>query len=300
MKILNFGSLNRDYVYEVDHIVKAGETLSSFSLKKFCGGKGLNQSIALAKAGMEVYQAGTISTDEDGESLLEQCQEFGINTKYLNKKEIRNGHTMIQVDKEGQNCIILFGGSNMSQTKEYIDSVLNDFGKDDILVLQNEINLLDYIIDKAYKRGMNIILNPSPFNDKILECNLKQISIFMINEIEGEQMTGVSDPTEILDKLKEMYPDAKVVLTLGSEGSIYQDSKVRVKQDAFKVKAVDTTAAGDTFAGYFISSIYNNLDISTGLKLASIASSIAVSREGASPSIPYMKEVKETLGSYQS
>lgn len=293
MKVLNFGSLNVDYVYSVDHIVQGGETISSTKLETFSGGKGLNQSIALAKAGAPTYHAGLIG--EEGDFLLDTCKENGVDATYIRKLAAKGGHTMIQVDANGQNCIILFGGTNQMITKEFVDEVLENFEEGDYLVLQNEINQLDYIIDKAYERGMKIVLNPSPFDSKLDVCDLTKIHLFMINEIEGEQITGVSDKDEILEALAKKFPNAGFVLTLGSDGAVYYDGKEKVFQNIFKVKAVDTTAAGDTFSGFFLAKIIEGASVAEALRTAAKASSIAVSRPGAAPSIPTMEEVKQGL-----
>ena len=290
MKVLNFGSLNLDYVYSVDHMVTPGETLASYGMNVFCGGKGLNQSIALAKAGVEVYHAGLIG--EEGEILLKTCQEGGVDSRYIRKTTEKSGHTIIQVDKDGQNCLLLYGGANQSITREYVDEVLSHFEKGDILLLQNEINLLDYIINQAYEKGMMIILNPSPYNEKLDSCDFKKISMLLLNEVEGAQVTGEKDEKKILVRLKELYPDMQVVLTLGKDGSVYQYKDQVYRQGIFSVQAVDTTAAGDTFTGYFISSILEGMPVDEGLKLAAKASAIAVSREGATASIPVKAEVE--------
>lgn len=289
MKVLNFGSLNLDYVYSVDHMVTPGETLASCGMSIFCGGKGLNQSIALAKAGVPVYHAGMIG--EEGDALLEACKEGGVKTNFIKRIPGKSGHTIIQVDKSGQNCILLFGGANRSITKEYVDEVLSHFEKGDILLLQNEVNLLDYIIDRAYAAGMMLILNPSPYDSALDACDFSKISMFLLNEIEGSQITGEKETDAILEKLKEIYPDAKVVLTLGGDGSVYQYKDELYRQGIYQVKAVDTTAAGDTFTGYFISSVLEGLPVPEGLKLAAKASAIAVSRQGATASIPLRDEV---------
>nr|WP_296082635.1 ribokinase [uncultured Blautia sp.] len=291
MKVLNFGSLNLDYVYQVESILIPGETQASKSRQIFCGGKGLNQSIALAKAGIPVYHAGLIG--EGGKPLLEVCKENGVNTEFIRQIPGPCGHTVIQVDRNGQNCILLFGGSNRSMTKEFVDSVLDSFDEGDIILLQNEINELDYIIDRAYEKKMMIILNPSPFDSALEKCDLSKISLFLMNEIEGFQITGEKEPDSILAKVKELYPKAKVVLTLGGDGSVYQDETGIYRQGIFKVKAVDTTAAGDTFTGYFISSVIDGMPVQDGLKLAAKASAIAVSRAGATASIPVRSEVVE-------
>lgn len=289
MKVLNFGSLNLDYVYSVDHMVMPGETLASGGMNTFCGGKGLNQSIALAKAGVPVYHAGMIG--EEGGALLDACKEGGVKTDFIKTIPGKSGHTIIQVDKDGQNCILLFGGANRSITKEFVDEVLSHFEEGDILLLQNEVNLLDYIINKAYEIGMVIILNPSPYNNALDVCEFQKVSMFLLNEIEGGQVTGETETEKILEKLKELYPETKVVLTLGGEGSIYQYKEERYRQGIYKVKAVDTTAAGDTFTGYFISSVIDGMSVPEGLDLAAKASAIAVSREGATASIPFREEV---------
>lgn len=292
MKILNFGSLNLDYVYSVDHMVTPGETLASYDMNVFCGGKGLNQSIALAKAGAEVYHAGMIG--EEGQVLIDTCKAGGVKTEYIKQIAGKSGHTIIQVDKNGQNCILLYGGANKSITKEYVNEVLSHFEKGDILLLQNEVNLLDYIIDCAYEKGMMIILNPSPYNEALKSCDFHKISMFLVNEIEGGQITGETGTDKILERLKETYPDAKVVLTLGGDGSVYQHGEEQYRQGIFKVKAADTTAAGDTFTGYFIFSIMEGMPVPEGLKLAAKASAIAVSRAGAAASIPLRDEVMKT------
>lgn len=289
MKVLNFGSLNVDYVYNVDHMVQEGETLSSSGMNIFLGGKGFNQSAALAKAGLEVYHAGQIG--EDGLGFLEGCREYGIHSDFIRKVEGKSGHTIIQVDKNGQNCILLYGGSNRSITKEFVDDVLSHFEKGDFLVLQNEINMMDYIIDAAYEKGMTIVLNPSPMDANLDNCDMNKVSYFLLNEIEGEQLTGEENLDKVPGKLLEKYPNAKIVLTLGQEGSVYMDKEQTVRQGIYKVKAVDTTAAGDTFTGYFIAGVIAGEPIPQVLSRAAKASAIAVSRKGAAPSIPFRKEV---------
>lgn len=166
------------------------------------------------------------------------------------------------------------------------------FEKGDVILLQNEINELGYIIDKASEKGMMIILNPSPYDNALDRCNLSKVSLFLVNEIEGYQITGEKEPEAILAKVRSIYPKAKIVLTLGSEGAVYQDENQIYRQGIYKVKAIDTTAAGDTFTGYFIASILENMSVEEGLKLAAKASAIAVSRPGATASIPLREEVQ--------
>ena len=293
MKILNIGSMNLDMVYQMDHIVQPGETEASFSMNVFLGGKGINQSVAAAQAGAVVFHGGMIG--EDGKPFLEACVKYGVDSRYIRQVEGKSGHAIIQIDKNAQNCILLFGGANQMLTEAYVDEVLADFAAGDILLLQNEVNMLPYIVDKAYEKGMQIALNPSPFNEKLNAVDMGKIAIFLLNEVEGFQVTGLTAPDDIIAKLLEMFPHAKIVLTLGKDGAVYADKDQKHFQPIFKVKAVDTTAAGDTFTGYFLAGLCEGMPIPDVLKMSAKASSIAVSRPGAVPSIPQRAEVEKAL-----
>lgn len=289
MKILNFGSCNIDYVYSLDHIVEAGETETTHSLSIFPGGKGLNQSIAAARAGASVYHAGCIG--KDGDMLKKILQDSGVDTTFLRTVDEKNGHAIIQVTLEGENSIFLYPGSNEMISNDFVDEVFENFEKDDIILLQNEINNVDYIIKKAYQKEMFVILNPSPFNEKMRSIDLTMISCLILNEIEARDISGCGEPEASLKYFRENYPEMRVMLTLGKSGCIYQDKQRKIYHPAFKVKAVDTTAAGDTFTGYFASELSNKTPYEQILKIASCASAIAVSRNGAAPSIPLKEEV---------
>ena len=286
MKILNFGSLNLDYVYQVDHMVKAGETILSSDRKVFCGGKGLNQSIALARAGAEVYHAGLVGPE--GGMLIDILKEAGVDVNLVGQIDEATGHAMIQVDPSGQNCILLYGGANQKITASLVDEILLPFGKGDVLVLQNEISSLSYIIEKAFEKGMQIVLNPSPWNETLNQIDWNAITLVLCNEIEGCEMTGETEPEKILEALK----GKQVVLTLGAEGAWYQDAQgTRYFQEAFRVKAVDTTGAGDTFTGYFVDNWSKGEAAPVCLERAAKAAAISVSRPGAAVSIPNKEEV---------
>lgn len=296
MKVLCFGSLNIDYTYKVPHFVKKGETLASERLQVFGGGKGLNQSVALAKAGTEVYHAGSIG--QDGMFLLDMLKDAGANTDFVKILDtVRTGNAIIQNDKSGDNCIILYGGANQAITREQVDEVMSHFESGDYLVLQNEINELGYIVEKAHEKGMIIVLNPSPMNEKILALPLDVINYFILNEVEAAQILGKEDKGEesweqIAGDLLKKFPQATIVLTMGSEGSVFKNQKETVCQSIYKVQAVDTTAAGDTFSGYFIGGILGGLSAKEAMDQASKASAIAVTRKGAAPSIPLLAEVQ--------
>ena len=288
MKVLNFGSLNLDYVYQVDHMVQAGETLSSIDRKVFCGGKGLNQSIALARAGAQVYHAGLIGPE--GEILVDILKEANVNVELVGQIEEATGHAMIQVDPSGQNCILIYGGANRKIDKDMVDRVLAKFEAGDILVLQNEISELDYIIDRAYEKKMKIVLNPSPWSESLGQIDPAKITLFVCNEIEALAMTGQQE----IQKMLQAMQGKQVVLTVGKDGAWYQDEcGMRSFQAAFHVKAVDTTGAGDTFTGYFVENWSKGEDPQLCLKYAAKAAAISVSRPGAAISIPNRDEVYE-------
>lgn len=295
MKILNFGSLNIDYVYNVDHILVGGETLSAKDRNVYCGGKGLNQSLALARAGMDVWHAGAIGK-ADGEILLDVLKDSQVNTDYVKVLEdVSSGHTFIQVDNEGQNSILVFGGSNQQISKAQVDETLSHFDQGDFLILQNEVNEIPYIMELAHQKGIKIVLNPSPMDEKIDQMPLKYVDFFLLNEIEASQLAEGETDQDLLDNMANRYPEAHIIMTVGSRGAYYAHKEIREHRDIFKVDVVDTTAAGDTFTGYFLSSFINGKTPGECLKFASAASAIAVSRAGASTSIPYFEEVEAFL-----
>ena len=297
MKVLNFGSLNIDYVYSLDHFVQKGETISSEALHIFPGGKGLNQSVALGRAGVSVSHAGAVG--KDGDFLLELLKESCVDTKYIQVLEgVQTGTAIIQNDKSGDNCIILYSGANHQITKEQIANTISDFEKGDFLVLQNEINGMDSIVRVAEEKGLKIVLNPSPMNEKILGLPLQYVDYFVLNEVEAAQILGLENISEkdgekIVRELYNTYPHAKIVLTLGAEGSIYFDGEKLYRQRAYKTEVVDTTAAGDTFSGFFIAGILRGDTVEQAMDTAARAAGIAISRPGAAPSIPKKEEVLE-------
>ena len=293
MAILNFGSLNIDCVCAVEHIVQPGQTIDSTSFTRFPGGKGMNQSLALARAGGTVYHAGMIGSD--GEFLRALLLESGADCTWLKTVPGSSGTAFIQVDQKGQNSIVLVGGANRANTPEYCDQVLSGFGDQDMLLLQNEINQLPYLVDRAYEKSIPIALNPAPMNEAVLACDLSKIFLFIMNEDEGCRITGETQPERILERMHTLYPQAPVVLTLGSQGSVYSGNGQRIHQKAYPVTAVDTTGAGDTFTGYLLAGMARGDSMEQCMKEAAMASAIAVTRQGAASSIPTRAEVLAAL-----
>ncbi|MDR0653225.1 MAG: ribokinase [Synergistaceae bacterium] len=287
-KILNIGSINIDYVYDVEHFVRPGETISSKARAVFPGGKGLNQSVALARAGGRVWHAGR--TGRDGLEMVEIMKEAGVNVELTDTSGSTTGHAIIQVNASGENCIILHAGANHELGESFIDNALAAFGEGDFLVLQNEVNNLPYMMEKAAERRMRIAFNLAPFDEGIKKYPLSLVDYFLVNEVEGTGVSGKTKPAEILDAMSAMFPTSAVVLTIGRDGVMYKDSDETLAHGIYDVPRIDTTAAGDTFTGFFIASVAEGKRAAEALRVASIASSIAVSRKGASSSVPTMEE----------
>ena len=289
MSVLNFGSLNIDHVYQLHHIVAPGETIAAEQLCFVPGGKGLNQSIALAKSGADTYHAGCVGYD--GGTLLEQLASAGVHTQSIRKLDMVNGHAIIQVNEDGQNSIIIFGGANTALTRKIVDEIFAETDKPELVLLQNEISQVTYIAQLCGERKIPLAFNPSPFSEALRAFPFETVRYLLINETEGKQITGKGDPQEIAAALLEQYPDMKVVLTLGGSGVYYRDKETELRQDGFRVKAVDTTGAGDTFTGFFLGNILQGKPVTEALRIACAAGALSVTKPGAAPSIPGQEEV---------
>ena len=297
MKILNFGSLNLDYVYCVDHFVKPGETVSAENMKINPGGKGLNQSVALARAGAQVFHAGCYGVG--GEKLLSFLKENDVNTSFLFSASEQQGNAFIQVVPSGENSIVVFPGSNHCISEEQICGTLSHFDEGDFLLLQNEINCLAQIVERAYERGMRIILNPSPFNEVIGALDFGKLSWLFVNEVEAEQISGCQDAGDAWEKLHNAYPGLSILFTQGSAGSraysVTDGIVETVCQEAFCVDVVDTTGAGDTYTGFFIGGLMQELPLKECMKRAGMAAALSVMKPGAAASIPTIGDVTAAL-----
>lgn len=293
MRILNFGSLNVDHTYRVDRFVQPGETKASLSVTTGAGGKGLNQSVALAMAGAEVCHAGLLG--QGGAFLRRTLEDAGVDCRYLAETDAPNGHAIIQLDAAGQNCILLCAGTNHLLTEELVDRVLAQFSAGDILLLQNETNLLPYLIERAAARGLQVAFNAAPMTDAVKTYPLEKLRWLFVNETEGAALCGQTDPAKIAGALAARYPGLALVLTLGADGVLYREGELELFVPARRVEAVDTTAAGDTFTGFFLAAIADGADAAYALTFATAASALAVQRPGASASIPSLEEVLKAL-----
>lgn len=288
MKIYNLGSMNIDYVYKVPHFLQPGETLASECLEVFPGGKGLNQSVALGRAGAEVIHGALCGTGAD--FLVQTLRDSGVDVSRIRPVEASPGHAMIQVDAVGQNCILLFAGTNRMVDEAYLEGFLGDAAPGDILLLQNECSCLETAICMGHRKEMQIAWNPSPFQQDLLRLPLEKIDWWFCNELEGAALLGSEAPEEIADGFVSRYPGKHLILTLGGDGSLYARDDIRLRQSVYPAGVVDTTAAGDTFTGFFLACIAAGKPVAEALDTASRAASITVSRMGAAASIPYLSE----------
>lgn len=302
MAVINFGSINIDHVYSVEHFVAPGETLSSKAYKSVLGGKGANQSIACAKAGASTKHVGNIHHNDH--AFLGQMEDANVNCNDVNKLEsCATGHAIIQVNEDGENAIVLYAGANHRIDKAQINSVLSNAQANDWVLLQNETNAIADIIDSAFQKGLKIAFNPAPMTKEVSQIALDKLSLLIVNEIEAMQLTNTNSIEDASNALASEYPTTKILLTLGKDGVHFMFAGNTIKVDSFKVEAIDTTAAGDTFIGYFLAQYCtlndedanNEEKLKLALKTACAAAALCVTKAGAAPSIPTQQEVAQFL-----
>lgn len=293
MRILNLGSLNIDHIYAVPHFIEGAETLLAQGLTQSIGGKGLNQSVAAARAGATVFHAGMVG--RGGEPLRHFLNQNEVDTSLLRSCADQQGHTMIQIDPSGQNCILVYGGSNQQIDKPYIDEVLSHFSPGDCVMLQNEISNLHYAVEAAHAKGLHIVLNASPVDPSLLALDFSKLDWLVVNELECAALGGRSDVWSAFAALKCRFSSIGILLTLGPGGSLCWKDGQELRQMAFPAQVIDTTGAGDTFVGYFVGCLARGLVCSDSIRLASMAASLSVSRPGAAPSIPHLEEVRKAF-----
>jgi ribokinase len=289
-RVLNFGSINVDHVYTVEYFVRPGETISCQEYRQFAGGKGLNQSIALAQAGACVYHSGKIGVADIWLKTL--MEDKGVDTRFVETINGASGHAIIQVNAKGENSIVIVGGANQLLIASDIERVIENFGKEDYLLVQNEVNAVPQIIRYAKAKGLTIVFNPAPMNPEVLNYPLELVDILVLNETEARSLTGEIKPEAIYETISHRYPKTAIVLTMGHKGAAFFNSQVRFCQPAEKVHVVDSTGAGDTFIGFFLAELIKTNDPKAALACATRAAAICVTRHGAADSIPSRKELE--------
>ncbi len=303
MRLLNFGSINIDYVYRVDHFLRGGETLEAADRTIFMGGKGLNQSVAAVRGGVTLAHCGVLGAD--GHFLYDFMRQAGIDVRFLKIDEnAATGHTVIQVTPEAENAILYFAGTNHALTSELIKEALDDLDAGDMVLMQNEVNGVDEILREAKKRNLFTVFNPAPYSPSVLSYPLECVDVLIVNETEAQGISGCNetDPERLLSALRKQFENALIFLTLGRRGMICsfpQSPQNILHFKAYSVNAVDTTGAGDTFVGYAIRALMDYFvrkDIASFRRLieeAMLAAAVSVTRRGAVASIPTLQELSE-------
>ncbi|ALM52635.1 ribokinase [Halomonas huangheensis] len=299
--LYNYGSINLDHVYRVPHLVRPGETLASHGYLVGLGGKGANQSLALARAGGQVAHWGHLNANDFWARAL--LAEAGVNVDGILETRGPSGHAIIQVDDQAENSILLFPGANHVCGRDELKNMLTQASAGDWLLLQNECSALADAIELAHDAGLKVAFNPAPMTDAVLKLPLESCDLLFVNQGEAAWLAGLpedSSAERLLDALNSKLPGCQLVLTLGGDGAWYQCNGQRHFQPANKVQAVDTTAAGDTFIGYYLAAVQEGCGIEDCLSLAAAAASLGVQQQGAADSIPYRREVEQVLASIRS
>lgn len=291
MTIYNLGSINADHIYSVEHLPSPGETLSANSFETGLGGKGINQSVAAALAGSNVVHIGAVGPD--GGWAVDQISGYGIDAQYISKIDTPTGHAIVNVDRGGENAIVLFSGANTCQSIDQIREALSGAEVGDILLLQNETSHQAEAASIAHSRGMKVIYSAAPFSVKAVKLVLDSTTILMMNKVESEQLCAGLE-TELMD-----LPVSDIIVTKGADGAdwLCPNTGDTINVASFPVTAVDTTAAGDTFAGYFAAGLDQGLGIKDAMALGSAAAAIKVTRMGTAAAIPPRDEVEVFLKS---
>lgn len=300
-RALVIGSLNMDMTVKVEELPKLGETIFGDDFYESCGGKGANQAVAISKLGMETEMIGMVGKDSQGEKLIQNLNKYGIKLDNIIKSDDLTGRAIITVDKKGDNNIIVIPGSNFKITKEYIQEKQDVIASSDVVILQNEIpfETVEFSLLKAKELGKITIFNPAPAR-QLSEKIFKNTDYLILNETEMEEIfgIGINDKVyigRIFHKKKECGI-RNIILTLGDNGSVLfsEDDNIK-KYDAYEVKAVDTTAAGDSFIGAFTMKICETGDADKAIKYATAVSAIVVTRQGAQDSIPTREEIEKFI-----
>jgi len=290
MTIYNFGSINIDYIYNVERLPTAGETLAASSFNSGLGGKGANQSVAIARASGDVRHIGAVGGD--GAFAMSYLQSAGVDTSGIVRLNTPTGHAVINVDNAGENQIVIFPGANRELRPEHVEHGLANAHADDWLVMQNETSCQIEAAKIANAKGMRVAYSAAPFDAEAVRDILPYIHLLILNDVEAEQLS---------DALKvsiDAIPVPQVLVTRGRNGADWIDRSraTPISVSAFPVTPVDTTGAGDTFAGYALAGFDGGLDPNIALRRASAAAALQVQKKGTADAIPLLQDVLDFLG----
>jgi ribokinase len=300
-KIVVIGSSNVDLLMKMDHLPEKGETVTDAVFMQVYGGKGANQAVAAARAGGNVAFVNCVGEDAYTPQMVQNYKNDGIDTRFVfQEKDIASGHALIMIGGEGMNYLSVAPGANYKLTPQKIDEALPVFDEAAMIVMQYEIQeeTIKYVIDLANRKNIPVLWNCAPARAFDLTY-IPKINILVLNEVEAGFLAEMTVETEAdAEKAAQKLVDRgveKVIITLGSKGAFVVTKTEKVSVPSFKVEAVDTTAAGDTFCGAFAVALVEGNSLKEALQFASAASAISVTRIGAQPSAPTRKEIDEFL-----
>ena len=295
------GSLNMDLVVNVDTMPKPGQTIIGSNFKEVPGGKGANQAVAMARLNGNVSMIGKVGEDGFGQTLINSLKNDKVDTTYIQTAKGATGVALITVDKNAQNSIVVSPGANFEVKEDDIDNNIEAIKNSDIVVLQLEtpLNTIKYVLNKAKELNKYTILNPAPavkLDDEII----KNVDLLTPNETELEIISEVSIETEEdIQKAAQIMIEKGVkelIVTLGSKGSLYINKEKSMFKKAYKVEAVDTTAAGDSYTGALAVALSQDKNIEDAMDFASKVGALSVLKEGAQSSLPTLEDVKNFRG----
>lgn len=287
--IFNLGSVNIDHVYHVPHLVRPGETLASTGYARGAGGKGFNQSVALARAGAAVVHIGC--TGQDGRWLRAILADEGVHCTHLLEVSEATGHANIQLVPGGENAIVLHPGANRAIAANQVEEALKSACPGDWFLCQNETSLVPESMRAAKAAGLKTAYNAAPADRGISSQALAHADILIVNETEASELGKGSSIEENLRLIREKHPRMHVIATLGADGVVWSGPEIFLKAIPPACRVVDTTAAGDTFAGYCLAALLEGLPPAEALALGCRAAALCVSRKGSSCSIPSKWEI---------
>lgn len=290
------GSLNMDLVVNVDTMPKPGQTLLGGNFKEVPGGKGANQAVAMARLEGNISMIGKVGNDSFGKTLIEALNDDNVNTNHVHIANCSTGVAFITVDKNAQNAIVVAPGANFQLTKDDIDKNIDCIKNSDIVVIQLETPLetVKYALQVAKDLNKYTILNPAPavkLDDEII----KNVDLLTPNETELEIISElkIENEDDIIKAASKVIEKGvkELIVTLGSKGSLYINEERSFFKSAYKVEAVDTTAAGDSFTGALAVALSNNKTMEEAMDFASKVGALSVMKEGAQSSLPTLKDV---------
>ena len=287
MTVFNLGSINIDLVYTVSHFPAPGETLTTLDHQRTLGGKGANQSIALARAGATVHHIGAINPED--EWLRTEMRDAGVEMSGIQDSRLATGHAIVSVSVDGENQILLFPGANHDIDMDAAGDALDAAAAGDWALLQNETNGGDSFVAAARDRGLKLAYSAAPFDAEVTAGPLPHTDLLIVNEGEAEALAAM------LGKPAAEAGIPHLVITRGGDGADYTDGAFH--QPAFDVDVVDTIGAGDCFFGYFLAEIAAGREEPQALRLASAAGALHVTRKGAGAAIPDRADVEAFLAS---